>query len=60
MCISYLVYEKPSNDLLSLSQDLREQFQRLKDWTAPNHQVGDLQFIAKFLGLAKKKNLKNA
>lgn len=47
MCISYLGCDKPSSDLLSLSQELREELQRLKDQTTPNHQVGDLEFIAK-------------
>lgn len=54
VCISYLVCDKSSSDLLSLSQELREELQRLKDQTTPNHQAGDLEFIAKFLGLPKK------
>lgn len=32
-------------------QELREELQRLKNQTTPNHQVSDLKFIAKFLGL---------
>lgn len=34
-------------------QELREELQRLKDQATPNHQVSDLKFIAKFLGLPK-------
>lgn len=49
MYMSYLVYDKPSSDPLNLSQELREELQRLKDQTTPNHQVGDSDFIAKFL-----------
>ena len=53
-CICYLWYDKPLSDPLNLHQELREELQRLKDQTTPNHQVGDLEFIAKMLGLPKK------
>lgn len=59
MYMSYLVYDKPSSDPLNLSQELREELQRLKDQTTPNHQVGDLYFIAKFLVLTKTEILLN-
>lgn len=44
---------KPSSDPLNLSQELREELQRLKDQITPNHQVGDLDLVAKFLVLPK-------
>lgn len=53
MCISYLVNDKPSSGLLNISQELREELQRLKDQTTPNYQVSDLEFIAKFFKVAK-------
>lgn len=59
MYMSCLVYDKPSSDSLNLSQELREELQRLKDQNTPNHQVGDLDFIAKFLVLTKTEILLN-